>query len=1024
MAKAPRSIARSSLVNSLLVILLLGVSAEVCWIAFIYGAYQKELGEATKSHVVRQEAIIKDKVDSVVDYLDQYRALGPRRLEKSLEYIVRSTCATVTDVKTLVKLTGNIPLGHLFVFDLTTDKWLLEPKTSDSEKGALASAFKKEGVDLKKGLFLSYEGKTQSMRCFVQESSLSGNLIGSLGSVEELRPILQQEAEDYINSIRFGKDGYIHAFRYDGLYLCHIDKDIVGANKIDVTDPNGVKIVQELLRLAKSGGGYLRYYWKKPSIGKDVEKLAYARAFEPWQWVISTGVYMDDLRKVSESKKAELRRKVFANIGHIVILIGLAMIVTLYISSRFAQDVRKEFDMFESFFHRAAVKSEHVDESGLRFGEFKSLAKAVNRTIDKLNEANEALKVSEERLRTTLDATADGLWEFNYGTRPDFLSPRMATMVGYEVSKCEEGMSFITENIHPDDEILWRKAMAKLERDGNDELSVQFRLGAKDGTWHHILSRGKCVARDDEGKPLRTVGTHTDVTERVKAEEKHALTQYVVDKSYDIVYMLDDGRKFRYVNDRALEALGYSLDDFSQMSLANIHVEEDEELWQAAWTDVEEKGHFTFTSTLKRKDGKVIPVEVMASHVRFGGVGYCFAFARDITQRRHLEGQLRQSQKMEAVGRLAGGVAHDFNNQLTVILGFCSVLEMDESIDGHTLELVKEIEGAARRSAQLTGQLLAFSRKQVLKPAVLQVNDVVTNLKKTLHRLIGEDVSLKIDLTDDATKVKVDGSQMEQAIINLCLNARDAMPDGGQLTIETGYSFFNDKVLPSGDTASGPYVTLAISDTGSGMDEVTLNSIFEPFFTTKEMGKGTGLGLAMVYGFVRQSGGHIDIESELGSGSCFWIYLPLVEEAEQSRTIQEEKELDTPKGETTILVVEDERAVRHLTATILKKAGYRVIEASGPVEAMEISDEFGGKIDLLLTDVVMPGQCGPELAKQLVEKRPVTKVLYMTGYIDRAAASLDIDDSSIKLVTKPFTPKDLRIAVIDALASEGQTAAS
>ena len=1008
MSQGKKSIARSSLIYSLLVVLLLGVSAEVCWISQIYREHKRDVKEAEQKYLVHQEAVLKAKVDTVIQYLNHLQADAPTRLKRALRCRVAHSHKP-KDAPFLI--------GQLFVIDMAKNEWQVRCDAVAAHKlPDLIKEFSRQKLRDDDFLFpnLSFLSSDQ-VCCLRADGSI---LRGAVGSLQELESQLQDEARAYISSVRFGEDGYIYAFRYDGHFLCHVMECIVGTNQLGTSDANGVKIFQELIKLAKNNGGFLEYLWNKPSSGKNEKKLAFVRGFEPWQWVIGTGVYLEDLNQVVASHRAAHERRVYANLSQIVILMGLAMIVTLAISSRMSSAVRREFEFFDSFFHRAANERTAIDIDKLEFVEFQRLGRAANDTISQLQKTGEALTKSEERLRTTLEATEDGLWELNFGQRADYLSERIATMVGYEPERCQEGLAFLDDIIHPEDELQWRRALAQMEKKAHDDFVVQFRLGGKDGTWHYILARGKCVERDDEGKPVRALGTHTDVTDRVIADKRLALTQYVVDHSADAVYMLGKDKHFRYINDTALSSLGYSADEFTGMTLSDIHTEDDRDIWQASYEEVKESGRATFVSNHRRKDGSVFPVEVMASHISYRGEDYCVAFVRDITKRRQLEGQLRQSQKMEAIGRLAGGIAHDFNNQLTVILGFCSVLEIDKGVSGNNLELVKEIQGAASRSAQLTKQLLAFSRKQVLKPEVLPVNDVLSNLEKTLRRIIGEDVELSIDLPKDNLPVKVDRSQFEQAIMNLCLNARDAMPEGGQLNIDVNMVELKDKQLPrSEEKISGSFVSLAISDTGSGMDEQTLTSIFEPFFTTKAMGKGTGLGLAMVYGFVRQSGGHVDIESELGSGSCFWIYLPEAQEDFSQKNIEEEPLIEGPHEECTILVVEDERAVRHLTATILKRAGYKIIEAADAFEALKLSDSHDEKIDLLLTDVVMPGQCGPELAKLMNEKRPETKVLYMTGYIDRAAASLDISDERVNLITKPFTPQGLREAVVEAMAN-------
>jgi PAS domain S-box-containing protein len=387
----------------------------------------------------------------------------------------------------------------------------------------------------------------------------------------------------------------------------------------------------------------------------------------------------------------------------------------------------------------------------------------------------------------------------------------------------------------------------------------------------------------------------------------------------------------------------------------------------------------------------------------------------DITDRHDLEEKLRQSQKMEAVGRLAGGVAHDFNNLLTVIEGYCRLLTDRLQQNPEACDQVKRIEDAAEKAASLTRQLLAFSRKQVLQPKVINITGLVSNLDKLLRRLIGEDIELMTRTAPDLGLVKADPSQLEQVIMNLAINARDAMPDGGRLTLETanvkldsGYAVEHPGVIP------GDYVMLAVSDNGSGMTPGTKARIFEPFFTTKEMGRGTGLGLSMVYGIVSQSGGHIWVYSEIGHGTTFKIYLPRTEAGAASPPLEQEA-VSTLHGTETILLVEDDAQLRDLVRTILTANGYSVLAPLDAEAIRSMTENSAAKINLLLTDVVMPGINGRELARQFVSRNPEIKVLYMSGYTENAIVHHGVLDESVHFLQKPFTPSALTTKVREVL---------
>jgi len=420
----------------------------------------------------------------------------------------------------------------------------------------------------------------------------------------------------------------------------------------------------------------------------------------------------------------------------------------------------------------------------------------------------------------------------------------------------------------------------------------------------------------------------------------------------------------------------------------------------------------------RRKDGTEFPLEVSLSTVESEDGTFGIAFVSDISQRKLLEEQLIHAQKMEAVGRLAGGVAHDFNNMLTVISGYNRMLLDDLSpldpLRGNAEEILK----AADRAAALTNQLLAFSRRQIIRPRVLNPNSVLSNTQRMLQRLIGEDIQLVLNLSKDTGNMRADPQHIEQAIVNLAVNARDAMPSGGRITIETANAHLDENYTRTHlGMHPGDFVMIAMSDTGHGMDSETRRHIFEPFFTTKERGKGTGLGLATVYGMVKQSGGDIWVYSELGKGTTFKLYFPKVSEPVSESA---DVDADQPKalGSETVLVVEDEKAVRDLTVKMMRQLGYNVLAAAGGEEAIEISKSHTGQIALLLTDVVMPNMSGRQVADHLLESRPGLRVLYLSGYTENTVVHHGVLEEGVSFLPKPFSREGLSKKVREILACE------
>jgi PAS domain S-box-containing protein len=499
--------------------------------------------------------------------------------------------------------------------------------------------------------------------------------------------------------------------------------------------------------------------------------------------------------------------------------------------------------------------------------------------------------------------------------------------------------------------------------------------------------------------------------ERRRAEEglrtNEANYRLLFESNPEAMWVFDaETLRFLAVNDAAIRRYGYSRDEFLAMSIQDIRPPAD----RARFLELrgpDPQGPLEYREVRHcTKDGTILAVEISADSISFAGRPARLILAKDVTERKRLEEQLRQSQKMEAVGRLAGGVAHDFNNLLTVIQGYGDLV-LDELEPGDRLCAdVRGIKEAAERAAGLTQQLLAFSRRQVLAPEVLDLNGLAREAEKLLRRLIGEDVEIHIALAPELGCIRADPVQLHQVVLNLALNARDAMPQGGTLTLETqNVEVGPDDPATQGLVSPGRYVLLSVTDTGIGMDEETKANIFEPFFTTKGTGEGTGLGLAMVYGIVRQSGGFIWVRSEPNQGTSFKVYLPRVES--QVIPTPRSAAVHPPSGSETILLVEDEELVRRLARKIFEGHGYNVIVAASGKAALELMGADHRPPDLLVTDVVMPGMSGRELAEQLRAGQPQLKVLFLSGYTDDAVVRHGILEQDVFFLQKPFNSSTL-----------------
>jgi len=507
--------------------------------------------------------------------------------------------------------------------------------------------------------------------------------------------------------------------------------------------------------------------------------------------------------------------------------------------------------------------------------------------------------------------------------------------------------------------------------------------------------------------------------ERMKRQlrEREEYFRSLIEQAMDIIAVLDADGAVRYASPSVLPLLGYGAEELVGQHIFDLVHPDDigPALRVFAEGVATGQGGRLLGLQVRHRDGSYRSLEAIGRYLLDDPVVRGVVInARDVTERRSLERQLLQAQKMEAVGRLAGGIAHDFNNVLTAIFGYADLLTEEFPAGSPARQDLEEIRKAATRASALTRQLLAFSRQQVLAPVVLSVNDLVDDVGKMLRRLVGEDVELRLILARDAGNVRADSGQLQQVIMNLVVNARDAMPTGGKLVIETAdaelteqYAELHQAVIP------GRYVMLAVSDTGVGMDAQTKARIFEPFFTTKEKGKGTGLGLSTVYGIVKQSGGYVWVYSEPGHGTTFKLYLPRVDAPAEPQAPP--RETATLTGTETILLAEDDDILRPLTKGLLAKLGYTVLDAESAEQALAVAGARQGPIHLLVADVVMPGASGRELARRLAQSRPETRVLYVSGYTDDAIVHHGMLEPGLKFLQKPFTPAALARKVREVL---------
>lgn len=760
----------------------------------------------------------------------------------------------------------------------------------------------------------------------------------------------------------------------------------------------------------------------------------------------------------------------------------------------------------------------------------------LNRYFRQLAHAHRQLQDSEQRWQFALDGADHGVWDWNTQTNQIYFSRNYKAMLGYGPEEFGVDLNAWSSRVHSQD---LPGVQAKLQQhlEGKTPLyTCEYRLRCKDGSYKWVLDRGKVITRTPDGKPLRAIGTHTDITEHRQAEAARAADavrrRILVDQSHDGIMVLDESGRVQEANQRFAEMLGYSLPELKALhawdwdlhltraqileiinttDAAGWHFEtrhrrkngsfydveisingaiiEDKKLVFCVCRDISQRKqaeralqaseerfrslvetapeaiyirtgkNFVYVNTtavklfgvakpqellgqpvlerfhpdsrprisqlmnrldhnhegasdmqhvLLRPNGQTLPVIVSAAPFVYQEQPSSLVFVRDMTEHRQLEAQLRQAQKLEAVGQLAGGVAHDFNNILAATMIHLGLLQMNESLDAETRQTLKELEAETHRAVNLTRQLLMFSRRSALEVKPLDLNHVVANLLKMLRRLIGEQIDLRAESQAGLPLVKADTGMVEQVVMNLVVNARDALPTGGRILIRTATVHFAEPhQTPDLESRTGAFVSLSVTDNGCGMDTAIIKHIFEPFFTTKEPGKGTGLGLATVHGIVAQHKGWVEVDSRVGHGTTFHIYLPALTEPAASFTPEAET-TTLRRGQETILLVEDDPNVRQTTSQFLRVLGYRVLEADTGQQALAQWHAHEGRIDLLLADMILPeGMTGLELTDHLQQLRPGFRAIICSGYSAEIVQAGVPQKPGVTYLPKPLATKKL-----------------
>jgi two-component system cell cycle sensor histidine kinase/response regulator CckA len=885
----------------------------------------------------------------------------------------------------------------------------------------------------------------------------------ALADSERRFRLMVESGADVVLVARNGKFTYVSP-AVEGV-LGYAPQDVIGLATVDLVHPDDHPLVETLrtdfygprklqraqakLRMRHAGGGYrvveltMRDFVDEPTIQGIVVNF---------HDVTERDRALDELR-LSEATLRESRRtleqaQAIAHIGSWTVdLETLAVEASAETLRIHGSDARSDGDPLEALYARVDAEGRAAGQAAITHAvatgdDFAFDAKLdgedgprwihvhgvvetrpdgrapriVGTTLDTTDRrrAEEELRASEARHRRIIETTSEGVWLLDAERRTLFVNRRMAEIVGRTPEEMigMPGLSFAAEGTAE------QMKAAYLQIRDRIASRVETPLRRKDGSTCWVSVAGSPLY-DEAGQFEGALAMVTDITASREAVELRARLAAIVESSNDAILSESlDGTILSW-NDGAERLYGYPRDEAIGGSATMLVVPGHEEEVAGMLAQIAHGAPQQVDTTHRRKDGSLVEVSVTMSPIREtdGAIVGASAIAHDITERRRAERaerslheaeeQLRQAQKLEALGQLAGGVAHDFNNLLSVILGYTSILLDDLGDRDPARADVAEIHDAGVRASDLTRQLLAFSRKQVLQPRVIEVDALLARNEKMLRRLLGEGVELLLVGSPVRKTVRADPGQLEQVLMNLAVNARDAMPAGGRLTLEAGLATLDEQAASRMGVERGDYVTISMTDTGVGVEEAVRGRIFEPFFTTKELGKGTGLGLATVFGIVKQSAGHIELESVVGSGTTFRVFLPATSELPEAVQTSDVADIPTARPGETLLLVEDDERLRTLAHNVLRRAGYRVLDAANAGEALLVCEQHEGVIDMMVTDVVMPRMSGHQLAIRLRAMRPSMRVLYVSGYTDDTVLHHGVESGHLAFLGKPFTPTAL-----------------
>ena len=1033
------------------------------WVFNEYSTFSSESKSLREEYRKSQKAMLRRQVNNVVDYIEYMKAQTERRLKSELQgrvyeateiakniYQENAESKSLNEIKKMVKdalrpirfLNGR---GYYFAFSmdgietLFADRPEMEGLNMLSVQGANGEYVVKDMIDIVKeqqeGFYRytwtkpSYDEKGFPKIAFVKYFKPFDWAIGTGEYLDDFTNQIQNSVLERIAGLRFSDEGYFFGSMDGGYPLFTNGKITKGTDRIwEMTDPDGVKIIQEQQKASKNpDGGFVRYSWRKLGSSIPSSKISFVREIPEWGWTIGAGVYLDTIENVIAKNEETLKRGLVKKIiTSICVFIGFIVLIWFWAKS-VAGKTQETIKTLEASFEKATTESITIPVDDMQFSELARIAESANRVIAEQKQSEKALRKSEEQYRTLFETMTQGVVHQDAEGKILSVNHSAEKILGLSVDQMQGMTSFDPrwKSIHEDGSEFTEETHPSMVALNTGQVVKDVVMGIfnpQNEKYRWININAVPQFREGEDKPYQVYTTFDDITERKQAEESlqdsEEKFRSITDSSLVGVYIIQDGI-FVYVNPKFAEIFGYSVEEcLNHMYFRRLVYPEDQVTVyeQVRKRESGESESVNYAIRGIKKNGEIIHVEIYGSSILIGGKTFATGTILDITERKELEHQLQQSQKLESIGNLAGGIAHDFNNILSSLLGFTE-LAMDDVEKGTSVENhLQEVYTAGKRARDLVKQILAFARQSDEERKPIRVDTIAKEALKLIRSTIPTTIEIKENIHSQSL-ILGNSSQVHQVFMNLCTNAAQAMEDVGGI-LEVGLTdvvLDEQSRLPLSELKSGNYLKVTVSDTGPGISQDIIGSIFDPYFTTKRIGQGTGIGLALAHGIVASYSGKIIVDSELGKGTVFSIYLPITKTPEHHQSYENEK---LPSGSERILFVDDEAPIAKMGSQILERLGYLVTTRSSSIEAMELFRANPNDFDLVVTDMTMPNLTGDKLAIELMKIRSDIPVILCTGYSkqisDKTASTIGIKAFAYKPMVRSDLAKTVRKVLDEA----------